>query len=468
MSWSRTRPSCTTTCKLPAPTFGFLLEPAHARRQLTQIQKQPELSKFSALAWQRKSGGAAADSSPGADASRIELHYKRALALRPNFALAALNLAAWRHGSGGQLDEAVRLLIENCATGTEATRARGHDQHVRVQIECLISAARLTLAHFDSTSASPRAARRRQGAAAGEAETAAGGARPGAGGAGGLGAACSGKILDWMRLARAKVKQIAAGPQISRNEALDGLGDLNKQLASIHLVEARCRELAGEQAAAAALLDSALEFAMRSEAPIGPQIYLACATEPARDKRAAINLLERAVAREKQKRRLQRAPDGLATLLVALARHYAAIGRPREALARVEEALGRPQGERGAKVMANHLTLAGQLAYECGEPASSERFYGRALATLEREGRQTGLHCDGRAQADEARKQLASAHANYGAIVQVNGRLGEARAHYRRALDCDQNNPVAATNLKRISPGPRQVGAPERLAAGRK
>lgn len=70
----------------------------------------------------------------------IQYHYEVALKLRPNFPLAALNLAA----TLGPSDEAIALLFE-CAIRMEANQTRSHQKHVQTQLECLVSALKLCL-----------------------------------------------------------------------------------------------------------------------------------------------------------------------------------------------------------------------------------------------------------------------------------------------------------------------------------
>lgn len=394
----------------------------------------------------------------------VEFHYKRALELRANFPLAALNLAGWQYAAAGQLAEAERNLIENCATRMEAEQARDYNQHVRTQIECLISGARLLLGDYapagaQSVGGSHRARRRWSepaGVGAAQTETAAAAAREPS-------PECASKISHWMRMAREKVKQIGEAhgerPQrpISGNEPAALFGDLNKQLARINWIEARCagpHETETEtETETLGRVVGALEFAISSGTPVEARLYLDCAdVAGSRDKRLAINMLERALSSERQKR--PRAEAGLAPLLVGLARHYATIGRHAAALERLEEALAsETAGAASAEVTANHLTLAAQLAYDSNEFERSERYYERALEVLRGAWPAGSLACASSPIGPEAGRQLASAHANYGAILEVRGRGEAARSHYRRALDCDPNNRVAAANLDRTAAG---------------
>lgn len=91
----------------------------------------------------------------------------------------------------------------------------------------------------------------------------------------------------------------------------------------------------------------------------------------------------------------------------------------------------------------NLLSEAAQLSYEWKQFERSEQFYLASLELVRRSELQ-------RAGGPRNGRKLASAHANVGAIVQVRGKLEEALVHYRKALDYDPKNRVAATNLARL------------------
>jgi tetratricopeptide (TPR) repeat protein len=465
----------------------------------------------------------------------VEYHYKVALRLRGgNFPLAALNLAAWQSNELNQLVEAERNLIEGCANRTGADQTKNHNQHVRTQIECLISGCRLVLGDF---SASQRGdgdgdgdgddRRRRQpqplpggqtgnhvdasgeqtkAAAATTAGRTAGASTMGPtatssgehgnraspiAGQSSIGAGpdekCS-NVSSWLQLAKAKVEQIDGGRTNARlrpssaviiasddattaslftragaaaASGMDPFGDLNKQLASIYWLESRCARRAAPAKGASRLeptepIRVAYELALASSSPIEWDIYLDYADRLEGDDQAQIDAIERAARAEQLKRKGESrgAAEHVAASLAHLARRLAAdASKLGLALGLVERALGL------APDHSDHLTLAGQLSYDLGRNTASETYYKHALDALLRDrpddcGGDSRMSSIGRQSAAtrESRRRLAAAHANYGAILQVNGRPGElALGHYRRALECDPSNSAAAENYKRIA-----------------
>lgn len=397
----------------------------------------------------------------GRDQDPVEYHYKVALKLRPNFALAALNLGAWQYDALNQLAEARQSFIERCAMGTRAEVSKAFHQHVRAQIECLISGSKLYL-----DEPGPRAG----GQTTTTTTTAGGGAPPAShansNGSRELDEKCS-LILNWMRLARAKAKQIGwsdDGDQLGRVPRAGGgpaapsgsvpgqMGDLNKQLALIHWIQSKC-----DQNSRGILLERAAKYAHMSQNGVEADVYLDYANWMRANKvttatgAGPAQFLETTIGIERQKKgRLAPSARQLVRLLDGLARQLVA---PGDALHWVEEAIELEPDN------VNLISAAGRLAYESGQLGRSESLYGRALGLLLASAAPTHGQCDrptclgadgGPTTMCKDGKRIASAHTNYGAILQLNGRLVEARYHYRRALDCDPNNSVAATNLGRL------------------
>ena len=452
----------------------------------------------------------------------VEYHYKFALKLRPNFALAALNLGAWQHersrrlGLAGeallsQLSQtAERTLVSNCAIAMHADKARDFNQHVQTQIECLISGARMHLETLGRSSAALAETKQTRRETAGPQE-----GRPEQT-FDDRDRSCS-KIYHWMQLASSKAKQIRSsetitsarpggvgestvGDQLGETGRIwthdSGLGhgvslpfgDLSKQMATIDWIRSKC--VASDEEALV-LLQSARSHALESRSTVDSAIYLDHVGLVS-DEERALQLILQAFDAELAKvvgaatdatgRRHQKA--NLVRLLGYLTNGpWLAMEQPKRAkqkraslrvelLRRAERALDAFGSEPDDRL----LSLAGQLAYDLGEPSRSEHFYGRALSALLAEQTKAGAdegRDNGQPLCSAAREQkspnvgltvnnlaqqrrslclrLGKAHANYGAILQVNGHPSEARKHYRHALDCDPNNLIAATNLRRIS-----------------
>lgn len=482
----------------------------------------------------------------------VEYHYQLALKLRPNFALAALNLGAWQYARNvrrpstseslptttsttttaaaaaaaarrrRQLNEAEQMLVNNCAILMQPELARDFNQHVQTQIECLVSCARMHLEQA-STNLVPEqttsSARREIPSKEATSLELNGKQLMGASGddsSGALGklqstdADVCAKISHWMDIAMAKVKLIDASiedanpprPSIRELNSSPALkstmfGDLNKQLGSIQWFKAKCCEF---QAKKRSLMQTARSFAMVSKHSIEPELYLDHIKLFASSltKAETISLIKKAIDAElgKATKHTRVGSDlassqfgqTLSTLLSELARLVA--GSPEEsrrALERVEQTLLilEAEEEEDRAIVARNdqlLSLAGQLAHDSGDLSKSQKFYERALKELgastnvvndkvasgplwlcsmhqkpiasrgTKEKRPKEVSNGGR-EAQEASlfcKRLAKAYTNYGAILQVNGNQREASHHYRRALDCDPNNSVAATNLERI------------------
>lgn len=384
----------------------------------------------------------------------VELHYNLALKLRPNFALAALNLAAWQYGRRIRSPEQLEgLLVGRCARGMRPDESRAFHQHVQIQIECLISAARI---HFDDHGAGDE---RSMTSTTTTKQTTAAGSCP--------------KVAQWMSEARGLIRQIPAGtgrmrPLTWRLEP--GLGlELSKQLAAISSIEAKCEPSGSRRRLE--LLEEAVGHSLASQVGGEANVYLdyldqltATTTRLSAEARSArlIQFVERELEKEKQIG--QKGREQLVRLISELVASLKDAGDLQAAWEWVQRALIELPDEPSL------LSAGGQLAYESGRLADSQRLFAEALRQLE--GRDNGLCWGPEAEAGSgpprrrrrrsgetelARRKLASAHANYGAILQVSRRLEEAREHYRRALDCDPRNGPAASNLARLA-DPRPSG----------
>lgn len=112
-------------------------------------QKERMIKQESSPTRQTDFDGIFAQGTIGKHENDIEFHYKFALKLRPNFVLAALNLAAHWTATVDQRDncsvsDPMRLLA-HCGLSMDASKTRSFNEHVQAQIECLISGARLCL-----------------------------------------------------------------------------------------------------------------------------------------------------------------------------------------------------------------------------------------------------------------------------------------------------------------------------------
>lgn len=461
----------------------------------------------------------------------VEYHYKLALQLRKNFPLAALNLGSYQYATLNQLAEALST-FELCANQMEAGKTRAFHRHVRVQIECLISAAKLLLSHpeppstYSSTATASSwwspgnlshaklAAAVAAGAAVAPTEsaglqtngatkqtTAVDGSSPEVGldadfrskqGKYETHVGCR-KVLDWMQEARRRLNQIGLPDAVSddggqtrfvehqqHEQQLGQLGDLSKQMATIHWIEAQCFDwLASDQEPAAngecfkrqdcgsarlgKQLKRAVELAWRSQVSIEAKIYISYADfihKLGKQDGAAKQVLEQSIEIEQGKLR-----QAARQQQQQQQRHMFELGQLRYKLAKISKASKETlnQLEEACRHVPNEfhwLTLAGEIAYELGLMEKSESFYLRAVqvaiasAMEEQEEMRSpaaARKADGGRGVDFAHRKLATAHANYGAILQVNGRLGEAREQYRRSLDCNPLNKVSATNLAKLN-----------------
>lgn len=269
-----------------------------------------------------------------------------------------------------------------------------------------------------------------------------------------------------MSEARSRLNQIGLPDAVSGQATFVGeLGDLSKQMATIHWIEARCFELSGEPSlfaggpacyerkdCASSLgehFKKAVEFAWKSQVAIEAKIYISYADfllKHGHKGEELMQVLRRSIEVETEKSKLLGASEQHLLEIGRLRYKLAKIAKPREALNQLEEAC------RHIPNQFQWLTLAGQLAYELNLVEKSEFFYLKAVrvALAEEEMRTKTLDASPE-NVDLARRKLASAHANYGAILQVSGKLDEASKQYRRSLDCNPLNEVSATNLARLN-----------------
>lgn len=416
---------------------------------------------------------AAADKN-GKERDEVAYHYKLALELRHNFALAALNLAAYQYERLNQLDSALGTL-ELCAR-MRSDETKSREQHVRVRIECLISGAKLWLTDA-AADWRLRAGAGDDGAdcASGEQQTT--NRAPGLL-TSQLPANCP-KVLELMHEAKSLAASIgvdirseserAGGPILAE---LEELGDPARQMALVHWLSAECSASASASIGGRReQLAAAVEWANRSQVSLESRIYLDyAATIRAGDARVAF--LSRAIASQQQQRKNRRSSLELAKLHHELAKALAEREKPLDDAdgngeSRKRLALAAEQMDEAIRLNPDEpsfLSFGGQLAFDLGQLAKSERLYREALEHLLRRRKHNGLSTAtlgaraNKQQHQQAtpdderwqRKRRAQAHTNYGAILQVNGRLEEARGEYRRALDCDPANSIAAKNLARL------------------
>lgn len=376
-------------------------------------------------------------------------HYRTALKLRPNFALAALNLGSYQYTNLGRLGEAIESFHE-CGFSMNATRSRSYHHQARVAIECLISGAKLHLDGRNSNSASEGRDYEQQqlglqtnGLPVKQTTSVGNGCR---------------LALEWIQLAKLKATELEPGAGFALGAGSGGggelqrIGDLDKQMATIHWLSAQCVDSGGEKREQ---LEQSILHAFRSQVSVPWPIYsqLAALLSELAGDREALHLLERAVKVEQVKKPL----DGrnLAGIHYAKARRLSlkAGGNLRPvtlALAELEQALQlNPDST-------DYLTEAARLAYESRALERSEQLYMQALKKLAGDLEPDKIRCQPlsepkpASELERARRKLGSAHANYGAILQVNGRLEKALQQYRHALDCDPNNLAALSNIKQL------------------
>jgi len=368
----------------------------------------------------------------------IEHHYKMALSLRPNFALAALNLAAYQYGQLDQLAEAWKSYAR-CAFQMRPEETKTFVHHVQIQIECLISGAKLSLKQRilggEQTNGKSRQT------------TTAGPKSPSST----LPPSDCATIFKWTEAVLTKTKQI--GPQqAALNLGLKGAAqgeDLGAKLASVHWIRAQCST---NRSQTEIELARAVGLALGSQFSIAASLYKDYADfliESGRQTEARETLGE-AIARERAKLAGKggKRAGGVkgARFELAQLHHKLALLLPTsDGLREMEESLRLEPNN------INFLNAAAQLAYRLGWLERCEEFYSRALAFALDEQRQMeaarGGGGGGRSGGQINRK-LSTAYTNYGAILQVLGRPHLAQSHYRRALDWDPSNSAARSNAR--------------------
>lgn len=358
-----------------------------------------------------------------------------------------------------------------------ATSSRTRHKAERVAIECLINGAKLQLLDSNLPEAEQnlyQQGRRDYRIDAGEQTNALPTKQTTSGRA-----KCK-QALEWLQLAKLKAIELQADGGLPTKQPLSGgagsgelqwIGDLHKQMATIHWLMAQCAR-AGQSHRNQ--LELSIEHAFKSQVSIPAEIYLAYAdmlsigqlkggADDERAKKASANLLRRAIQIEQVKRSVIVGRES-----TDLGRLHCALSRLLESL-KSNDKLDLAQTELGRAMELDpdnpdYLTAAGRLAYQQRSPERSETFYMRALGALQRQlfqqdARADKLAFDGcpallsgskQALGQTGRRKLGSAHTNYGAILQVNGRLEAARQQYRHALDCDPNNQAASSNLQRL------------------
>lgn len=431
---------------------------------------------------------------------KAEYHYRFALKLRKNFPLSALNLGALQYVELNQLAPALET-YKQCGFQMDPSKAKSFNQHVSTQVECLISGSRILLAQSSTTKSNMACStkftnklkgakireepskdverKRKVGAMAeqtlvndddGKDDVTAVEEKFTSIAEKGEPLDCV-TLLKWTDLAKAKANQVVSLANVVSQ-------DPNKQLATIHWIRAHCicGEKENQQKTSNHLmvepqedrndeLKLAFEYAKRSQVSIDSSIYISYVddllikrssnrrivdqssnTSPVMGAGANLEpeqVLKEAIYLEHQKM-LKRSPknnneasthsgEEIAKLYLRLAK----LMITRSNLKQMDKILAL-SGHFGAKNF-NLLSQAAQVGYETKQFERSEKLY---LAALELVMRDSEKSRNGR--------KLASAHANLGAIVQVRGRLEDALAHYRKALDYDPNNRIAATNLSKL------------------
>lgn len=304
-------------------------------------------------------------------------------------------------------------------------------QHVQIQIECLISGAKMRLKQTQKKSRASKSRQtneRSQQSKQTPASTAASFDCPNA--------------LKWLNEARNRANSLIGLPAKSLlpfgSASIES--DPSKQMAEIHSILAQCERQ--NKSLAERQFETSVSFASKSQVPISADIYLDYADILAENRQTerAIKMLERSVELEKGKIPAGGHAHQLGRLHLRLARM---LGACKAGALHVEAAIGLEPRE------SRPLVEGAQLAYDWGQPKRSELLYEKALRVVEQRLAQRKFDTKTKEGREEKRK-LSSAHVNYGAILQVNGKLELAAAHYRRALDCDPNNAMAATNLRSL------------------
>jgi len=420
------------------------------------------------------------DYSPEQIDDPVEYHYKFALKLRPNFALAALNLGAWKlyadrgwlnknaGNKARQLEEAERILVSDCAIQMKAEAARNFNQHVRAQIECLISGARVHLEALEQTERRTNVHQDQHMPNIGESDGHSHDGRSSGAAAAALGPdgetkqtmrstrtagdggpdefeqtfdrdrLCS-KITHWMRMAREKAQliglaELADGPQARVEEAAslglanlmtprdrilfklsDGhglpFGDLGKQLATVNWIQSKC-SVAHDQTRT--LLQAANSLSVRSRYPAEATIYLDYAgLFPSKKETlsqafdAELSKFEELNDNSADMEEIRKTlVHNLATLLDHLSREERTKENIRASLGRAEKAIAL-SGKLGVQSDRLH-TLAGELSYDLGEALRSEHFYRRALELLETQANSGGGDGKGKKTSRGEQKSLCS------------------------------------------------------------
>lgn len=292
-------------------------------------------------------------------------------------------------------------------------------------------------------------------------------------------------LLKWTDTAKAKANQVVVSwanvvPQ-----------DPNKQLAEIHWIRAHC--ICGKRKKKSSRGESkhlmvgpqedkrsnelrlAFEYAKRSKVSIESSIYISCVDDlllehkstnqivadqlsntlpdfgEAQESVKAEQVLKEAIYVERQKLSFASTKFNGANANTnnndIVARNREQIGKLYLRLAKLVIAKSNIKQMEEILTLSGHfgatnfnlLSEAAQLSYEWKQFERSEKLYLTALELVKREevGARNG-------------RKLATAHANVGAIAQVRGKLEEASDYYRRALDYNPNNRIAATNLARL------------------
>lgn len=403
-------------------------------------------------------------------AEQAEYHYRFALKLRKDFALAALNLGALQYAQLNQLAEALES-FKRCGFQMDPSKVKSFHQHVSTQIECLISGARLLLElHSGSTNRPFKGTgcglRSKKGKLFGGATAMTKQTMPETD----VAETNCETLLEWSEEARAKANQVLASSSwFPSREVPNVLLEPNKQLATIHWLRAQCicdrhssvldhyKESFSERNE----LGLAVEYAKRSQVPIEANIYISYVDLLLKHEQAntspdlLVQVLQEAIRVERQK--LDTASvfgvsmkdnfetfghrEEIAKLYLRLAQMMASselVGNSKQA--GLDDTL-RLVAQFGASNF-NLLSKAAQVGYKSGLLERAEKLYLLALKVAQREWQVKS--------SGEAGRKLASAFANLGAIKEVGGKLDEALRHYRQALDYDPKNIVAATNSARL------------------
>lgn len=428
--------------------------------------------------------------------SAIEYHYKRAIELRANFPMAALSLGAYQWKYLSLFEEAEQSFVD-CFQKMDARSSKTYLMFVQTQFECLISASKLHTTHKSTKKAAAieleRPKQTNANANSNDVDVDVY-----------LKArqtnnnkrqqqkqsidSCPLRVLDWMRSMKAKFASSHQIDLLAREtsdlESRRMFGDLSKQFATIGWLESKCmqeNERLEEKQRLGVLSEAVERFAWSSSSWIEPGVYMdyiEALMAVASVGKVSSDAVEKGVkvwehafeielakwiklvgiaskernskARTEKLAEVEIVWDNLSRLVRFLARTL----NEKEAKQIGQKLQRRMALDKAKKLMNTSVelgfdqtkanTMVAEIAFELGDFKSSELHYELAL-------RSAIVEVENKAcSSPEVKEQLARAHVNLGAILQLNGKVSEARKEYKLALECDQNNRIAKQNLASI------------------